>query len=549
MASEKQLTAEDLKGIAYFAIGVTSEGKDDAYRLSFCGYTIHEPDGSTKLRPIANSGYSLGEIQTDLGARPQAAQALVDSYRTWVKDNHPDWSVTDTQAATLVADLSRDGHHIRDTDHRQDSKAGKPIPQTGSDIDQTAKARLNDYLATDAGKSFVHQQDVAQVDDLIDKVSPVLQGATFYQQASAADKAQTFAVTAKGYNQSPKHFDELSSIIESGQVHSLADLNRRVDGFPSYMVSGRDDALKGARMFNALRAAGADNAIHASWTAVAANPLIDPTTTANDPTQPHLAQQYDTIKSTFVEPEHGHRFVDALGTAGSYHHGDPSNAKDRGFVASGGNFVQWDRDGHGRAFVDGQWSNFSRDQISITHGADRGLQVRLYHDGQQRILLHVPGSNSAQASPERRVGAPATATPNEATTRHAQGVLSALGYTDSRSPPIPVDGQYGPATRSAITAFQHNNNLSPDGIAGPRTQATLVARFNEKQAVTASVSSAASASTPAASSASSTADLIARNYWQDLAAKGRAVMQQNNQAATQSATTGAPSQPSIKLSL
>lgn len=61
------LTDNELRALAYYAVGVTSEGKDMAYRLSFAGTHIHEKDGSVLLKPIGNSGYSLGEMQADLG--------------------------------------------------------------------------------------------------------------------------------------------------------------------------------------------------------------------------------------------------------------------------------------------------------------------------------------------------------------------------------------------------------------------------------------------------------------------------------------------------
>lgn len=39
----------------------------------------------------------------------------------------------------------------------------------------------------------------------------------------------------------------------------------------------------------------------------------------------------------------------------------------------------------------------------------------------------------------------------------------------TNSPPITVDGVFGPATQTAVIGFQRNNNLAPDGIVGPLT--------------------------------------------------------------------------------
>lgn len=48
--------------------------------------------------------------------------------------------------------------------------------------------------------------------------------------------------------------------------------------------------------------------------------------------------------------------------------------------------------------------------------------------------------------------------------RRVQVALSVFGFD-----PGPVDGQYGPATRDAISAFQRENNLEADGVAGRAT--------------------------------------------------------------------------------
>lgn len=51
-----------------------------------------------------------------------------------------------------------------------------------------------------------------------------------------------------------------------------------------------------------------------------------------------------------------------------------------------------------------------------------------------------------------------------------QGLLNARGYQ------LKIDGAYGPATRSAVTAFQHSRGLTADGTAGPATWHKLLGR-------------------------------------------------------------------------
>src|SRR5579864_6898478 len=42
-----------------------------------------------------------------------------------------------------------------------------------------------------------------------------------------------------------------------------------------------------------------------------------------------------------------------------------------------------------------------------------------------------------------------------------------------RTPKLVPDGKFGPLTRSAVLAFQTEQDLVPDGIVGPRTRAQL----------------------------------------------------------------------------
>ncbi len=49
-----------------------------------------------------------------------------------------------------------------------------------------------------------------------------------------------------------------------------------------------------------------------------------------------------------------------------------------------------------------------------------------------------------------------------------QRILYSIGYN-----PGPIDGIFGPLTRSAVVRFQLDNGLVPDGIVGPMTWAAI----------------------------------------------------------------------------
>ena len=54
--------------------------------------------------------------------------------------------------------------------------------------------------------------------------------------------------------------------------------------------------------------------------------------------------------------------------------------------------------------------------------------------------------------------------------KSVQGLLCARGYT------VAIDGSYGPATRSAVTALQHSRGIPADGVTGPVTWLRLHGR-------------------------------------------------------------------------
>ena len=259
----------------------------------------------------------------------------------------------------------------------------------GSDIDPVLKERVNEYLATDAGKSFVHALDVKQVRELFESVASSLKDVPLYKQSSLEDQAKLFGMMAKAYNQGPLYAKPILNDISKGHLISLADVNQRINALPDYMQTGRNHALDGVAVFNALRSASASNSMHAPWQAVIANPLVDPTKLRNDPNQPHLGAQYDTVKGLFVQPREGAAFVHALEQGGTLKVGNPAPAQSRGFHLAGQDFVHWDRSGEGRAFVGGQWSEFSRSELSqVVHKDNSSYDLNIVRGQQTQPLFH-----------------------------------------------------------------------------------------------------------------------------------------------------------------
>lgn len=461
------LTDNEARAIIYFAIGVSSEGADQAYRLGFAGNISHDAQGNAVLAPVAASGYSIGTLQSDLGqSGGVVATELTDAYQTWATAQHPDWALSVTQRTQTIADLSRDGHQISDRDD-------------GRDLDANVKSHVNTFLASDDGVTFVHDRDVTQVDKLMSHVVVPIRASQLYQHASIDDQKRLVAMSAKVYNQSEVFGQRIVNGINHGTYRNVADVSDAIDNLPHYVRSGRDHALAGAELFNTMQHATANNAMHTPWQDVLANPLVNPTRLAADTAHPHLSQTYPVVKDMFVDPTHGRQIVNALEVGGSY----ARTASGRGFYAEGNDFVEWDKAGHGRAFVHGQWSDVSSRDIAMVTNRDHTLDVNTRRNGADERLLHVmhPGavsqhhSGSAHHATIDHVQHAGTLREND----HGVGVhdmqtqLAQLGLHDAHGRPLVPDSNFGPDTKAAVEEFQRSQNLHVDGIAGAKTLEAL----------------------------------------------------------------------------
>ncbi|WP_052698013.1 peptidoglycan-binding domain-containing protein [Luteibacter yeojuensis] len=454
------LTENEKRGLLYFAIGVTSEGADQGYRLSLAGNQERQADGSVILKPRENSGYSMGTLQTDLGQHPEVAADLVASYQTWATANHPDWVLTQRQQDQAAADLGRDGHTI--------------TAQKGRPMDAAVKAHLDAFMASDGGKSFVHGHDTAQVDRLMDRVVTPVSATRLYQNASEEDQAKLLTMTAKLYNQNESLGRRMVQGIADGKYASVDAVNQAMDHYSDSITEGRDHALQGAAMFQQLRALPSDHPLKASWDNVVSNPLIDPTRLNTDPAHQNLPHEYAVIKDAFIDPAHARPMIEALGEGGSY----AKTAGHRGFYAEGHDLVVWDKAGQGHALQNGSWRSVNGSEISTHVNADKTMDVTLRHNGQDERLLHITHPGNARGH---------TATPNHATRDHVQHAgtlrehdhspkvgelqagLAALGYRGANDKPITPDNDFGGNTKAALQAFQRAHGLDDDGIAGAKT--------------------------------------------------------------------------------
>jgi len=397
MTNPNPLTENELRAAAYFAVGVTSEGsiagRDVAYRLSFAGNV----GAGGRMEPVANSGYSLGTLQIDLGQHPEVARDLLDSYQVWAA-THPDRAALElgqNEYDAMLESLQRTGRQMR--------------AENAVDIDRSS---INRFLASDAGRTFVHGLDTEHVNgvtaaDVVvgnrDSALERLQRTELYRNGTGDDQAELAGMLMKLQNQAGRrHWPGLLDRVEAGTLTSPDDVKAAIDGLlpnqrngnPDYLQSGADNTLRGIEVLNALRGADPGNPMMRAWSNVTANPLIGPVA-AHQPNaaNPNLGFEYDTVRSLFLTPEASRRFIVALDSGGSLAEGSPqpqaNGRRQAGFYVSGDDFVHWNQDGRGQAFIGGQWRSIDPDNVTRVRNVDGTTELTIDENGRQTTLLRM----------------------------------------------------------------------------------------------------------------------------------------------------------------
>lgn len=477
MTNPNPLTDNELRAAAYFAVGVTSEGsiagRDVAYRLSFAGNV----GAGGRMEPVANSGYSFGTLQIDLGQHPDVARDLLNGYQRWAA-TQPDRATLElapTQYDATLASLQRTGREMRATN--------------AIDID---RAPINRFLASDDGRAFVHGLDsehvhrVTATDAVVgngDSALERLQRTDLYQEATGHDQAKLAGMFMKLQNQAGQgRWPGLIDRIEMGTLTSAAEVKTAIDGLlpnqrngnPDYLESGANNTLRGISVLNALRSAGPDNPLAMAWTNVLENPLVGPVAARGlNAANSNLGFEYDTVRSLFLTPEQSLRFIAALDRGSSLGEGNPERqaggSRQPGFYVSGNDFVHWNRSGEGQAFIGGQWRSLHVQDLTRVRHTDGTTELSINENGQRSTLLRVdPRMPSLRAEASTQTGT------REATfTEERQVAAKAAAFenpflNDMLAAAISGDG---PGTRRAMDAFARSN----EGVAFAQRGAELAA--------------------------------------------------------------------------
>ncbi|KIJ01731.1 hypothetical protein DGM85_19390 [Xanthomonas phaseoli pv. phaseoli] len=480
--TKPQLSDTELKTLAYFAIGVSSEGsigpKNVAYHLSFAGTTANG-----KMTPVGNSGFTIGTLQTDFGAHPEVAADLVSAYQTWAAKQTPSLTLSESEKAQTTTDLQRDGKAIKADNNRA--------------LDETVRGNLDKFLASDDGVSFVHAHDRTQVERLMrpgdgnkDPGGALhqLQQTDLYKNASLDDQAKFATVVMKLENQAGKgQYPKILNGIKDGSLTSVDEVVSKVDAMlpnkvkdgkdiPDYIETGVHHALAGTEVFNKLRAAQPGNPLHNAFNAVAADPLRSPIDFKNDTAHPDARHQYDAIKTLFLQNGQAQKLIVALDqdTSFGYNVKNKSgkvSAQSSSLFGADNEFAVFDGNGHGTAFVGGKWSAVERGDVKRVGNADQSVDLKVSKNGTTDTLLHVPTPaqlrerRDAQETPVPASPAPqrsAPANPNDPDHQNhtlLNQIRDGVGKID-KDIGKPYDEASERLSRAALAACRDNRGLS-----------------------------------------------------------------------------------------
>lgn len=286
MTNTENLSREDFQATAYFAIGVASESKSKAYKLVIAAN--QNRDGT--LRPIGNSGYSIGTIQTDLGQHPEVAKDLVKSYQKWAETKQQSWKLSENQEKAMIHDLGRTGREIK-------SEGGRPLSSE-------FKSHLNQFLSSEEGITWVHSRDIKQIDKIEKNIFTPLQETSLYKNSSYDEKLHLVVVTSKLYNQSEVWGKRVLQEVKDGKFQSVNSVDKRIDSFISaegkadYIETGRKEAVLGATLVSQLNSMSKNHSFYDKWHSIKANSLTNPAKlTGKD------KSNYDEIRKLFIDPE------------------------------------------------------------------------------------------------------------------------------------------------------------------------------------------------------------------------------------------------------
>jgi hypothetical protein len=223
------LDRSTFNAIAYNAVGRSSE--------------INTYPALHLTHSTGNSGWSVGIVQWDFGqpGRGDKVDELLSGYRQWAE---PRQQFSEEQERDLKVRLQTRG-------------------QVGNALTDAERDALNGYLRSDPGREFVSGLNEQQINRKWNNIGEPLSEIEWLRDLRRADPAEATEIVTqvmKLYNQNENRgrrlIDHLSNYEMSSEQTSNWIGNEGIQGLNSNaqraILSGRDNAITGARLMNSL---------------------------------------------------------------------------------------------------------------------------------------------------------------------------------------------------------------------------------------------------------------------------------------------------------
>jgi len=227
-----------LAGATYFVVGRGTEGGPSSYHLSITGVTsgTSDPNWGHADKIIADSGYSLGTIQVDLGKRGTWAlgatdgaalkpgqttyvDGIIDQSSQYAKDH----GLTYTgDTSKLRSDLLTHGN-------------GEHGRTTLNFIDKDTRNSINAWAGSQDGQKWVHKNiDYPQIKNATQSAMDTLD--KYGKNIPEDRRLETVAILAKTENQIPSQMKKFEKVLQDGGNYDdvLAKANQIKETYSYY---------------------------------------------------------------------------------------------------------------------------------------------------------------------------------------------------------------------------------------------------------------------------------------------------------------------------
>lgn len=252
---------DTMAGAMYFIVGRGTEGGSASYRLSIAGITVgtSDPGWGHADNIKANSGYSIGTIQLDLGQRGTWALGATDGALKPQETTYVDAIVDQASvyAKAHALPFTRDLAELR-TDLLSHGN-GKEHRSILAFIDTGTRDSINAWASSEEGQQWIHKNiDYPQVKHATQTAANMLD--EYGKGISEIHRLETIAILAKTANQMPGALKTFQKVLKDGgnydDVLSTArDIHRRLDYYDGPKAAAIAEKYKNTYAGSAMAAA------------------------------------------------------------------------------------------------------------------------------------------------------------------------------------------------------------------------------------------------------------------------------------------------------